>query len=105
MFARSLAFAPIVLLTACAGTPPTDRFAAELEGGAAWFSRNDAAVPGDTGPRVALDELTGSGPGAVGRGYFTWRPGGRHELRALVAPLSVSGTGVLDGPVDFAGAS
>jgi hypothetical protein len=105
MFARSLAFTPVVLLTACVGPPPTDRFAAEVEAGTAWISRNDAAVPGDTGTRVALDELTGSGPAAVGRGYLTWRPAGRHELRALVAPLSVSGTGEIDGPVDFAGAS
>jgi hypothetical protein len=95
-----------ILAGACAGGPPPERaFALEVEGGAAWQTRNDVAVPGDTGTRFPLDDLTGSGPFAAARAYLTWRPAARHELRALAAPFSVSGSGSLEAPVDFAGAS
>lgn len=93
-------------LTGCSATSDDRRaFAVELEGGALWQSRNDAAVPGDGGTRFALDELTGAGPFPAARLYATWSPSERHELRALVAPLSLSGEGELPQPVDFAGQS
>jgi len=99
-----LRIALLLALGACAADGPARRpFAVELEGGAAWSMRNDVAVPGDTGTRFALDELTGSGPSPVGRLYASWMPSARQELRALVAPLRVSGEGQLDQPVDFAG--
>ena len=99
-----LRIALLLALGACAADGPARHpFAVELEGGAAWSMRNDVAVPGDTGTRFALDELTGSGPDPVGRLYASWMPSARHELRALVAPLRVSGEGQLDQPVDFAG--
>ena len=93
----------VVALAACAGPEPEHHFGVEVEGAAAWQSRNDVAVPGDTGTRFALDDLTGDGPVAAGRIYLTWRPAGRHELRALAAPLSFSGTGTLGQPVSFNG--
>lgn len=89
---------------ACASDGAVRRpFAIEVEGGAAWQLRNDVAVPGDTGTRFALDGLTGEGPFPVGRVYATWAPTPRQELRALIAPLSLSGEGQFDQPVDFAG--
>lgn len=94
---------PALLLASCSAPSPTRPFSVEPELGAVWFSRNDVAVPGDTGTRFDLDELTGGGPSAAGRLYLSWRPAERHELRALAAPLSVSGTGELAQPTDFAG--
>jgi hypothetical protein len=96
-------------LTACATSAPAApsgerrAFAVELEGGVLWQTRNDVAVPGDDGTRFALDELTGSGPFPAARLYATWSPAERHELRLLLAPLSVSGEGELDEEVSFAG--
>lgn len=98
----------VVLAASCGcASDSTGRraFAVEVEGGAAWQMRNDVAVPGDTGTRFALDGLTGDGPFAVGRVYATWAPTPRQELRVLVAPLSLSGQGQFDAPVDFAGAT
>ncbi len=102
---RSLALAAMAALSACAGPAPARPFAVELEGAAVWQSRNDVAVRGDTGTRFPLDALAGTGPVGAGRAYLTWRPAARHELRALAAPLSFSGTGALDRPVSFAGTS
>jgi hypothetical protein len=93
-----------LLAWGCAGTPPAQPFTAELEGAALWQSRNDVAVPGDTGTRFSLREVVGSGPFLGGRAYVGWRPRERHELRALMAPLSISGSGALGQAVSFAGA-
>jgi hypothetical protein len=80
------------------------RFDLEVEGGAVWQTRNDVQIPNDpSGTRFSLVELLGNGPWAAGRLYVTWHIGARHSLRALVAPLSVSGTGTAPGPIDFAG--
>lgn len=82
------------------------RLIVELEGGPAWQSRNDAQVPNDeTGTRFALDGLTGSGPFAAFRVTAEGRFGGRHGLRLLFAPLSLSGTGEPAQPVSFQGVS
>ncbi|MCY2959375.1 MAG: hypothetical protein NTY35_04355 [Planctomycetota bacterium] len=99
--------APIVLLaSACQSTGGEPRkFALEVEGGAAWQSRNDVAIPGYTGTRFALDDVIGDGPFPVGRIEMTWQPAERHELKAVIAPLEFSGDGTLGAPVDFAGAS
>ncbi len=80
-----------------------DRGRLEVEGAAFWQLRNDVRVPGDTGTLIALDELIGSGPYPAVRFYFTYSLAEKHQLRVLVAPLSVSGDGRLETPVDFAG--
>jgi len=77
----------------------------ELETGAVWQTRNDVAVPGDTGTRFALDDVTGSGPFAFARLNAAWNLAGRHGLRFVIAPLSFDGTGTLPNPVDFAGSA
>ncbi len=100
---RWASWAALGCLAACSAPAPANPFVIEVEGGAAWFSRNDVAIPGDTGTRFALDELTGSGPFPVGRLSMLWRASERHEWRALYAPLSVSGTDTLAQPVSFAG--
>ncbi|MFO7655418.1 MAG: hypothetical protein R6X25_16580 [Candidatus Krumholzibacteriia bacterium] len=77
----------------------------EVESGAVWQGRNDVAVPNETGTRFALDAITSSGPYLASRLSVGWRPGARHELRGLFAPLEVSGTGAFDRPVLFDGAT
>lgn len=93
-----------VLVAVPAGAGEAPRFSARVEGGPVWQSRNIAQVPNDeTGTRISLRELIGAGPWPAGRLYLTWRAGDRHELRALVAPLSITGRGVSALPILFAG--
>ena len=82
------------------------RFAVELEVGPVWQSSNDVQIPNDAdGTRFSLVDLAGYGPWPAGRLYLTWNINERHGLRALAAPLSFTETGILQEPVDFAGAS
>lgn len=88
--------------TPAAGSTP--RFSVQVEGGGVWQTRNDVQIPNDaTATRFSLCELVGMGPWPAGRVYVTWRAGERHALRALFAPLSITGTGVPDGAIAFAG--
>jgi len=95
------------LMVAEAGAQePATRFAVELETGATWQSYNDVQIPNDSrGTRLSLRELVGSGPWASGRVYLTWQPGRRHGLRLLLAPFSLTETGVSGTPIAFAGAN
>jgi hypothetical protein len=78
----------------------------DLEWGAAWQTRNDVQSPNDaSGTRFALDGLTGDGPASAPRVQVALGLAPRHELRLVVAPLRLSGTGSLPGPVRFQGAS
>lgn len=74
-----------------------------LEAGPVWSARNDVAIPGDTGTRLALDDVTGSGPFAWTRATVTARLGTRHEARLLFAPLTIEETGLLPHDVRFRG--
>lgn len=79
-------------------------FEVELEAGPLWQSRNNVQIPNDaTGTRFSLVDLVGRGPWPTGRLYVTWNINSRHGIRALLAPLSVTESGVLDDPVAFAG--
>lgn len=80
------------------------RFRIDLEGGAAWQSRNTFAVPGDTGNRVALADYD-TGPYAAFRGTLTWDVSARWSLRFVAAPLSTTTTFTPDTPVLFQGES
>jgi len=105
-----LATALLVTAIAAAATPAAaadpPRFILELEAGPVWQSSNDVQIPNDeTGTRFSLEELAASGPWPSGRLYFTWNINQKHGVRVLLAPLSYTETGLLDGPVDFAGAS
>ena len=62
-------------------------------------SPNDAS-----GTRFSLESLTDSGPAWSGRLQLSGAINDRHEWRVLVAPLSVSGTGVTATPIRFEGA-
>ena len=98
------------MVLACSAIPSpgraqTPRLVVELEGGAAWLSRNDAEIPNDgSATRFSLNTVTGAGPFPAGRAYVTWNINERHRLRVLLAPLSITERGSLDAPVRFAGA-
>jgi hypothetical protein len=80
------------------------RFVIELEGGAVWQTRNDVQIPNDeTGTRFSIIDVTGKGPWPAGRLYLTWNMNNRHGLRALLAPLSITETGNISAPINFAG--
>lgn len=74
-----------------------------LEFGPVWFSKSDVRVPGDTGTKFDMTDLTGSGPDVFARLGGYWNVNGRHGLRLLLAPIEVSGTGELQQDTDFAG--
>jgi hypothetical protein len=79
-------------------------FVVELEGGAVWQTRNDVQVPNDeSGTRFSIIDVTGEGPWPAGRLYLTWNINERHGLRGLLAPLSITESGSITEPVDFAG--
>jgi hypothetical protein len=97
----ALLFAAIAPNAVAEETAP---FAVELEGGAVWQSRNDVQIPNDeTGTRFSIIDVTGKGPWPAGRLFLTWNINDRHGLRALLAPLSITETGDIPGPVNFAG--
>jgi hypothetical protein len=79
-----------------------ERFRVELEGGAAWQSRNEFAIPGDTGTRVDLAAVE-SGPAGAFRGTLTWDAGERWSLRLLVAPLRLEAPFSAETPIEFDG--
>jgi hypothetical protein len=102
---RSLLFL-IAVLAPLPANAQTPRLLVELEGGPFWQTSNDVEIPNDgSATRFSLTDVVGNGPWPAGRIYLTWNLAERHGLRLLLAPLSVTETGVLDEPVDFADAS
>jgi hypothetical protein len=99
--------ADVATLRWCCGPrndkPLCRRFRVEIEGGPVWQTRNDAAIPGDTGTRFPLDEVTGAGPFPYGRITLDYMIAPRHSVRALVAPLEIKKSGRLDRDVSFDG--
>ncbi len=84
----------------------TPRVQVEIEAGPAWVSRNEVQIPNNArATRFSLNDVTGTGPWPAGRVYVTWNVNERHGLRVLAAPLSLTETGTLSGPVNFAGGS
>jgi hypothetical protein len=78
----------------------------EIEAGPIWQTRNDVQIPNDpSATRFSLRNLTGSGPWPAARLYVSWHLNERHEIRTLVAPLTIVETATLAAPIEFAGAS
>ncbi len=99
------AFAAICMLFVATGAAPqSPTVTIELEGGPVWQSYNDVEIPNDgSATRFSLSDLAGSGAWVGTRTYLTWNPTERHSLRLLVAPFSLTETGVPDRSVRFAG--
>jgi hypothetical protein len=101
-----LTLAVVLSLVPAAAVAQAPRFVVELEGGPAWQSYNDVEIPNDgSATRFSLYTLAGAGPWPAGRLYVTWNISGRHGIRLLLAPFSLTETGVPDGQVRFAGAA
>ncbi len=83
----------------------------EIEGGGVWQSRNEARSPAratDTAPQgdlFSLKDLQGSGPEPYVRlsAGYTWND--KHQVHALYAPLTITGTGTSPDPISFQGAT
>lgn len=93
-----------LLLSISAAQAEEKRFSFEVEGGGVWQSRNKAQIPNDAaGTRFSLRSLTGNGPSGWVRfeGTYAWRD--RHQVRVLVAPLSIKGTGTSPTAIRFDG--
>jgi hypothetical protein len=73
----------------------------QVEAGPAWFSRNDVRIPGDTGDRFDLLDLTGEGPDQTVRLVASYAFSKEHAIRVTLAPLEVNGTGTFDAPTQF----
>lgn len=100
---RTLAWLLLVLSFSVASPAIASDMDIRLEGGSAWFSRNDVRIPSDTGTRFDLLDLTGTGATPYFRFYSTWHFNDRHALRLTIAPLQAGGTGILDKDVTFDG--
>jgi len=101
---RFTAVAAALLLIPRAASAQVSRIVVELEGGAAWQSYNDVEIPNDgSASRFSLHDLAGGGPWPAGRLYLTWNLNERHGLRLLVAPFTITETGVPGERIRFAG--
>ena len=89
----------------CANKVTADelRWNINLDGGAAWQSRNDVRIPGDSGTSFSLVDIAGSGPLPFYRLELSYTLKSRHSLRFLYAPFEYTKTGALDKNVMFAG--
>ncbi|TVR11653.1 MAG: hypothetical protein EA401_10505 [Planctomycetota bacterium] len=78
--------------------PPLEgvEFSAAAEVGPLWMSRNVVRYPGNSGDRIDLRQLTGSGPSTAARLHLHADLSPRHHLRFTAAPLSLSGSGTLN---------
>lgn len=74
-----------------------DNLRLELEGGAAFQTKNDFAVPGDSGTRVSLENDST----AAFRASLHWDFSRKWSLRFLAAPLRLQQDFALSQPVQF----
>ncbi|MEJ2678174.1 MAG: hypothetical protein P8174_03755, partial [Gemmatimonadota bacterium] len=102
-FAAVLGLAVLLPIGASAQVPAV---VVELEGGPAWQRYNNVEIPNDgSATRFSLFRLAGAGPWPAGRLYVTWNVAPRHGIRLLLAPFSLTETGVPDRLISFAGAT
>lgn len=81
------------------------QFFAEVETGAAWFSRNDVRIPNEEGTLFDMTTLTGKGPAPFFRLRLNMKLGEQHLIRVLYAPVEISGSGQFDQEVFFEGST
>ncbi len=78
------------------------RWRLDLEGAAAWQTRNEFAIPGDTGTPVSLQDYA-NGPFGAWRATLFWDVSRRSSLRLVAAPLGLDVDFAPGGPVQFQG--
>jgi hypothetical protein len=86
----------------CVPVRAAERFRLDLEGAAAWQTRNQFAIPGNSGTLVSLEQYE-SGPFPGFRGTLVWDVSERSSLRLLVAPLGLDVDFTPAAPIDFQG--
>jgi hypothetical protein len=84
-----------------AQSPP--RWSLDFETGLVVPGYCDVRIPGDGGTFFSLTSDLETGSAAFLRVRAGFRPHPRHTILALFAPLSVSGSGRLDGPLNYNG--
>ncbi|MDJ0762228.1 MAG: hypothetical protein QNJ97_04490 [Myxococcota bacterium] len=97
-------FASIIALTASlfAGNAFAGLEAA-FEASVVFASRNDAAIPGNSGTRISLVDDLSTSPAPAFRLRIGYRIADRHLISALYAPLQVNARGKVDRDVQFMG--
>jgi hypothetical protein len=96
----STAFANHVI---AASAVPEGAIEVGVEVGPLWSSRNDVRVPGTTGTEFDMTSLTGDGPDPAFRLDVDWQITDKHGVRAVIAPLELTGSGQLPTETFFAG--
>lgn len=79
------------------------RIGVTIEGLALWQQRNDVRIPPETGTEFSIVDLIGSARTPSVRTEVTVRLTERQELRAVYAPIEVTGRGTPAAPIAFAG--
>lgn len=97
--------AAFLCAAACASAAHADRpVGVDVETGWVWSPRNVVRSPGDSGTWFALNRLTGQGAFGPAVRLQVFVPiSDDREVRLLYAPLTLSGSGVPDAPIRFAG--
>jgi hypothetical protein len=91
------------LALAALGAPAFAQGFVEIEPGIAFTGYNDVRIPSDTGTKLSLATDSVSEPALSFRVRGGYTFGGRHTVMALVAPLTVRGTGTLDQAATYRG--
>jgi hypothetical protein len=91
------------IATSIFATQDEKQWTLRLETGTAATLRNDTQIPGDSGTRFSLKDITGSGPFNFQRWELLYRQSEDTEWRLLYAPFRISGTGNLNAPTNFRG--
>jgi hypothetical protein len=100
----TLALIAVVALAGAARCEVYQRFSVELEAGSVWQTRNDVQIPNsEEGTRFSLVDLAGREPWFAARLYFTYNINRKHSMRLLLAPLSITESGVPSSALAFAG--
>jgi hypothetical protein len=79
-----------------------DRWHFDLEGAAAWQTRNQFRIPGTTGTLVSLEDYT-NGPFGAFRATLVRDLGEHNSLRLLAAPLRLDVNFTPEAPIAFQG--
>ena len=99
MIRTAAAAAAIALATPAIAQEP--RVRVELELGGSIASRNDVAIPGNTGTRFDLNALQGEPTSPLVRATLDWQAWDRHGFRFAYQYLRNEGSGTLPGPTLF----
>lgn len=95
------AAAAVAFVLALPAAAQEGRVRLELEAGAAFASRNDVRIPGNTGTLFDMNALQGEPTSPVFRATIDWQAWERHGFRFSYQYLRTEGTGTLPGPTLF----